>query len=257
MAKCAYCEQNGKVTREEVMPLFLSRNRPAYRTVIDHQRRVVRAGLVTAVRDVCEDCNGGPLSRLDNYASGLDRRYFTQIVGTTQMIDFSYDFDLLLRWLLKVSYNDDRTRPPPHDTKPFVPYILGREKEPPFSTSVLVGIITPGVTPTEQVARGFPELIEPESCGIGYLAYGEPALSDTQFSRFVQVNSYLLDVIAWRPKVSRPIRRRHVEQICRIHHMVELKRNTNTVAVTAGIMDYLSFQSKFFPQTSTYRDARR
>jgi len=91
MTTCAYCKEEGKPTREEVMPLFLSRNRPLYRTVLGHDRGVVRRGLATAVRDVCEECNGVKLSALDNYAAGLDREYFTKIARFSEPIEFRYD----------------------------------------------------------------------------------------------------------------------------------------------------------------------
>jgi hypothetical protein len=238
------------------MPLFLSRNRPTYRTVLDQGRQLVRSGIVAPVRDVCEDCNGRILSSLDAYAAKLDQSYFTQIVGFSPKIDFQYEYKPLLRWLLKVSYNDDRTRPAPYETKPFVPFILGREPEPPFVTTVLLGLITPGVTPREQQAKGFPKVMEPESCGIGYLSYDQPAKDDIAFSRFVQINSYLFDVIAWRAGVSRPVRRRHVAKICRIHRLFELRPADKSVVISGGMMDYLTFQAKFFERTENYRDIR-
>lgn len=238
------------------MPLFLSRNRPTYRTVLDHGRRLVRTGIVAAVRDVCEDCNNVTLSGLDAYAAGLDRTYFRGIVGFSPNIEFQYEYKVLLRWLLKVTYNDDRTRLPPYETQPFVPFILGRETEPPFSTTVLLGLITPGVTPREQQAKGFPKTMEPESCGIGYLWYDQPAKSDIIFSRFVQINSYLFDVIAWRSGVSRQVRRRHVSKICQIHRLFELRPADKSVVISAGMMDYLTFQTKFFERTENYRDIR-
>jgi hypothetical protein len=40
------------------MPLFLSDNRPSYRTVLDRRRKSVRRGRITSVRVTCEDCNG-------------------------------------------------------------------------------------------------------------------------------------------------------------------------------------------------------
>jgi hypothetical protein len=256
MANCAYCGQDGKVTREEVMPLFLSRNRPAYRTVLDHGRRLVRTGIVAAVRDVCEDCNGVTLSGLDAYAADLDRTYLSRIVGFSPTVEFHYEYKLLLRWLLKVTYNDDRTRPPPYETKPFVPFILGHEAEPPFAITVLLGLITPGVTPREQQAKGFPKTMEPESCGIGYLWYDQPAKRDIAFSRFVQINSYLFDVIAWHAGVSRPGRRRHVAKICQIHRLFELRPADKSVVISTGMMDYLTFQTRFFERTAGYRDIR-
>src|ERR1019366_8035505 len=125
------------------MPLCLSDHRPSYRTVLDHRRNAVRRGRITSVRDTCEECNGGTLSALDTYASTLDRTHFMRIVGSSPNIQFRYDFDQLLRWLLKLTYNDDRTRRPPFETKIFVPYILGRIPNPPLHTDLLLALISP------------------------------------------------------------------------------------------------------------------
>ncbi len=238
------------------MSSFLSRNRPMYRTVLDHGRRLVRAGFVTSVKDVCENCNNVTLSRLDEYAAALDRSYFTHIVGFSPGIEFEYDFKLLLRWLLKITYNDDRTRTPPYEAKPFVPFILGEESEPPFAITVLLGLITPSVTPRDQQARGAPKIIEPESCGIGYLSYDEPAKSDILIGRFVQINSYLFDVIAWRREASEDLTRNYVAKICQIHTLFELRPGDTSLFISAGMMDFLSFQARFFEDTSAYRDIR-
>jgi hypothetical protein len=141
------------------MPLFLSRNRPLDRTIIDHRRRQVRRGVITSVRDVCGACNGGILSRLDAYAADLDREYFTRAVGFSPVVRFKYDFDLLLRWLLKISYNDDRSGAPPYEAEPFVPYILGREQIPHLRTKLLLGLIEP--SHTSQQERSTPQTVEP------------------------------------------------------------------------------------------------
>jgi hypothetical protein len=245
------------VTKEEVMPLFLSRNRPTYRTVIDHGRQLVRRGIVAPVRDVCEDCNGVTLSGLDAYAASLDREYFTRIVGFSPEIEFQYDWGLLLRWFLKIAYNDDRTRAAPYETKPFVPFILGHEAEPPLTTTVLLGLITPSVASREQQAKGFPRTMEPESCGIGYFWYDEPAKSDIVFSRFVLINSYLFNVIAWSHRVSRPVRRRHIAKICQLHQLFELRSGNTRMVISGGTMDFLTFRARFFEPVSTYRDIRK
>lgn len=238
------------------MPLFLSRNRPAYKTILDHGRKLVRTGTIAPVRDTCDTCNNGVLSSLDAYAAELDRLYFTRIVNSSPKVEFEYDFKRLLRWLLKITHNDDRSRQPPYETKPFVPFVLGVEPEPPLATTVLLGLITPGVTTREQQTAGLPDVIEPESCGIGYLWYDQPAKDDIAFSRFVQINSYLFDVIAWRAGVSRPVRHRHVVNICKIHRLFELRPGCKSVVATASMMDYLTFQDRFFERTSGYRDIR-
>jgi hypothetical protein len=227
------------------MPLFLSDNRPSYRTVLDHRRQSVRPGRITSVRDTCEDCNGGVLSQLDNYASTLDRKHFLHIVGSAQNIEFKYDFKKLLRWLLKLSYNDDRTGPPPFETMMFVPYILGKEPNPPLQSNLLLGLIAPSRTSTEQQKRGIPAILEPESCGVGYLYINEPAKADIALSRIVQINSYLFCVIAWKPQVQRPTRRRHITGICRAGSYCELRPGESAITITRPSMDFLTFQTKY------------
>jgi hypothetical protein len=227
------------------MPLFLSRNRPMYRTVLDHDRGVVRRGLVTAVRDVCEECNGVKLSALDNYASHLDRDYFLKIPDFRSSVKFRYDFDLLLRWLLKIIYNDDRTRPPPYAAERFVPYIIGAGSQPPLRTNLLLGLISPSKTTEEQQAKGLPEILEPESCGVGYLYVNRPAGPDIELSRFVEINSYFFQVIAWRDSVARPVSRRHLAKICELHRLQELKAKDESVVFEKPSMDFLKFQSDY------------
>jgi hypothetical protein len=56
------------------------------------------------VRDVCADCNNGPLSALDNYICELWDGHFHQIVPADAQIAFSVDYERLSRWLLKMSF---------------------------------------------------------------------------------------------------------------------------------------------------------
>jgi hypothetical protein len=227
------------------MPLFLSRNRPMYRTVLDHDRRIVRRGLVTAVRDVCEECNNVKLSALDSYASRLDRDYFLRIPDFRRPVNFQYDFNSLLRWLLKIIYNDDRTRPPPYAAERFVPYILSADSQPPLRTNLLLGFISPSETTEQQRAEGFPEILEPESCGVGHLYVNRPAGPDIELSRFVQINSYFFQVIAWKDSVARPVSRRHLARICELHRLQELKAKNESVIFEKPSMDFLRFQTDY------------
>lgn len=57
------------------------------------------------IGDVCANCNNVALSRLDSYLAALTRKYFLTIVQPGDRIRFGYDFDLLLRLMLKVAYN--------------------------------------------------------------------------------------------------------------------------------------------------------
>lgn len=238
MGTCAYCGQTAKATREEVMPLFLSDNRPSYRTVLDHRRRAVRKGRITPVRDVCSKCNGGILSQLDNYASGLDKTYFRQIVSPKPAVEFRFNFDLLLRWLLKLTYNADRTAPPPYEMRTFVPYILGEASEPPPRTTLLLGLISPSVIPKEAHSSDAPEVLEPLSCGVGHFNVGPPADADITLGRDVQINSYLFCVIAWKSTTSRAALRDHVANICRLRKFFELRPRDENITLNLAAMDF-------------------
>jgi hypothetical protein len=62
------------------------------------------------VRDVCSACNNGSLSNLDGYGKTLYDRFFAKAVYGGEIVNFEYDGDQLIRWLLKVSYNSARVQ---------------------------------------------------------------------------------------------------------------------------------------------------
>src|SRR5580658_6108505 len=97
----------------------------------------------------------------------------------------SINFDRLLRWLLKIFYNDDRTRPPPYETRPQVPFILGEGAAPLISSTIFLGLITPTTISDELQTKGFPSLLKPELCSVGYSSYMKSAESDIIFGRFI------------------------------------------------------------------------
>ena len=61
------------------------------------------------IKDVCRECNNGPLSKLDAYFCQVYDKYFAHVPKPGKSIEIRYDFSLLMRWLLKISYNSSRT----------------------------------------------------------------------------------------------------------------------------------------------------
>lgn len=59
------------------------------------------------MRDVCATCNSGPLSELDAYAQSFTEknRFHRTFELKRPTLLIIYDYEVLLRWLLKVSYN--------------------------------------------------------------------------------------------------------------------------------------------------------
>lgn len=60
------------------------------------------------VKDVCELCNSGFLSIVDNYLSDLFDKKLHEIVKAGSDVEFAYNFNDLSRALLKISYNSSR-----------------------------------------------------------------------------------------------------------------------------------------------------
>jgi hypothetical protein len=106
---CAYCGGRQELTNEHVFPDCFQRTfEPITPAKTPTGEKVILSAL--EIHDVCARCNNGPLSRLDNYLCELNGLYFSKIVRAGDCIRFQYDFDLLLRMLLKIGYNVARAR---------------------------------------------------------------------------------------------------------------------------------------------------
>jgi hypothetical protein len=109
---CAFCGSEGSLTREHLWPASLHRRPVAANQNTGNLfwlRRIDREvqGEPT-LRDVCDLCNNGVLSDLDAYVCRLFDRYFVRILQRYERVNFEYDYHLLKRWLLKMSYNSAR-----------------------------------------------------------------------------------------------------------------------------------------------------
>lgn len=79
------------------------------------------------IKDVCATCNNVSLSQLDGYLSSLYEEYLQNIVKAGSSVTLRYTYDLLLRSLLKISYNSSRAAGSEKHTKAhakFAKYIL-------------------------------------------------------------------------------------------------------------------------------------
>lgn len=62
------------------------------------------------IGDVCRTCNNGFLSELDGYGAALYKQFFAFPPRPGKRVQFIFDDDKLLRWLLKLAYNAGRSR---------------------------------------------------------------------------------------------------------------------------------------------------
>ena len=232
MPICAYCERDGLLTREHLFPQFLARRSPGYGTYIDHSRpsRPVRAAPV--IRDVCAKCNNERLGKLDAYADRLMKKFFVFLADEPFHVKLECDSDRLLRWLLKLLYNDVRaTSGRSQIYRDLRPFILGDEPNLPFSIHLLAGIIAPAKLPDGQ------ELDYPEHHGFADIFLQPPLRDWVVISRGVFLNSYFFYVLGWRKGIPRPTRKRTLAKLAEIHALVELPRPVCSVEITKAFAD--------------------
>lgn len=106
MRVCAYCNLDGKMTREHIWPGSIIRKYEDMLTYNKSKHKFYEGEAV--VKDVCKECNNVALGKLDIYLSGLFDSDFKKILDPGDAASLDYNYDLLLRVLLKISYNSAR-----------------------------------------------------------------------------------------------------------------------------------------------------
>ena len=100
---CAYCGATGGLTKEHLLARSLMERTVGNDMFLEAAKRFV--GGQPTIRDVCATCNNGVLSTLDAYGARLFDRFFAKVHRAGEDVRFSYEFDLLARWLMKVAFN--------------------------------------------------------------------------------------------------------------------------------------------------------
>ena len=105
---CAYCGSKSKLSREHVIPNWFLKITENEKGRTFNERAPQKFVKDIVVKDVCEVCNNGALSDLDNYGKSLFERHFFDFVYQGETVKFEYDFQKLVKWLIKCSYNSNR-----------------------------------------------------------------------------------------------------------------------------------------------------
>lgn len=104
--KCAYCPSTGPFTKEHIWPKSLIQRYEKLRTFSPKNNKFYTGEAV--IKDVCAICNNESLSPLDTYLANLFDAGLGKILNAGEAAQLEYDYDLLLRALLKISYNSAR-----------------------------------------------------------------------------------------------------------------------------------------------------
>jgi hypothetical protein len=106
MKGCAYCNKQGSLTKEHIWPRSLITKYEGLKAFNPRINSFYNGEPV--IKDVCATCNNIHLSKLDSYLSELHEKYLQNILSPGDAAFIEYDYNLLLRALLKISYNSAR-----------------------------------------------------------------------------------------------------------------------------------------------------
>lgn len=193
---CAYCDGPGPFTREHIWPSgFLARGDYGVR-FSSRAQRTFTGDLVIA--DVCALCNNGPLSRLDAHACELYDRRFAKFAEPGRSEPFTYDYGLLLRWLLKTSYNSARLSGQDRD-------LLAEYRRtiiaPDPCTPVFVAAFVATIAPSTMMNKGTGERkrLYPLATRSGRSHFTDVSSDDLAVLRSLTINSYFFTLLIMKP----------------------------------------------------------
>lgn len=121
-------------------------------------------------------CNNGELSSLDNYVCQVFDREFSIIRERGEEVKLEYDYHLLKRWLLKMSYNSARMSSSDAALfQPLLPYIMGKNQSIGRSVKLFLEMTYPSELTEEDAHDGVPMTVRPAINRVGFVGYKTPA----------------------------------------------------------------------------------
>ncbi len=205
---CAYCGEAGPFTKEHIFPAFLYNILLAQKFGYQPQSDKFITSEPT-IKDVCSKCNNGNLSKLDAYAKhfiGINQ--CERVFSKKSKHRLVYDFHLLQRWLLKVSYNAMRANN--YDKgliSQMVPYIMYGSEPPIFNQLAVEIVLNQELTAVDRKSlrnnSNETKDIEPRFLRTGNFIQ---VSSDTHLFRFIAINAfYFYSIVGNEPRLDKSI----------------------------------------------------
>lgn len=226
---CAYCNQSATLTKEHLWPASLHKRLYAvnqqdrnYFWLSRLQRDIPSE---PKIRDVCVTCNNIILSELDNYICNLFDTAFINLLDRDQEVVFGYNYHLLKRWLLKISYNSARIHNSPdiEALKSLLPYILGKKDRLGRLVQLFVQLVYPEYIDPSDLEDESSELCSslfyPAIHRVGHMIFRIPGIGQ-KILRAVHLRSYTFFLAYW------PIRGGREEQEDFEHVFTSFNRGT-------------------------------
>jgi len=190
------------------------------------------------IRDVCAGCNNGELSRLDNYICDAFDRYFSVIREHGEKVTLEYDYHLLKRWLLKMSYNSARISGSDVPVfQPLLPYIMGQSASVGRSVKLFLDMTYPSQMTSDERPAGRSSILRPEINRVGFFAY--QASTGLSVLRAVHLRSFSFLLAFLPPTVSSASMQAFVEEFLFIRPSArELRASMSRVTLFCDGIDF-------------------
>lgn len=191
MKKCAYCNNvKAKLTKEHIWPKCIITRMPELEfRYIGSQEKFVTSELV--ISDVCSKCNNEKLSKLDSYFCSLYDKYFKNFHEEKKEFIFEYEYNVLLRSLLKIIFNSSRTIDRENNFFERFKHFILDGNETWENIVIKLDIITPWIVNDEKVY--------PKSARCGIVDVG--IKNDNFIIRAISVNSFYFYILISKDKI--------------------------------------------------------
>jgi len=205
---CSYCNNDKTLTKEHLWPKSLhkrlKRANSQDKSIIwlSRLQRVISSE--PQIRDVCGACNNGVLSNLDDYICQLFDDIFIHLPERDEVVDFQFNYHLLKRWLLKLSYNSARV----HESedlvplKTLLPYILGENTSSGRSVQLFVQLTYPELVNAKDLTLDVESdgilTLYPDINRIGHMYFEVPGIGK-KILRAIHIRSFTFLIAFWEP----------------------------------------------------------
>lgn len=196
LKRCAYCHESGSLTREHIIPAFLYRLHPDQK--FGYLKKADRyLEYEAVVRDVCRSCNSGLLRSLDDYGKLFYEQNRCYRTFKSQLrINVRYDYEMLLRWLLKISYNAVRAAGGDTNTLSACANFILYSAPLPFQVNLLIEVIRNAPINDDERLSLLPELRHIDSLSAKRFRVGSVFdLPEGSVCRFVAINAFYFYII--------------------------------------------------------------
>lgn len=240
---CAYCKSTTNLTKEHIFPSAIIKSfNIELLSMTDKSDYHFKGDPV--IGDVCAECNNGILSQLDaHFVTCFKNQMLTPLKpGDEITFEYEYEYDLLLRELLKISYNSARASNGGYNARAtlekYIPFIITDNKK---TDGIILSLLI--VTSANRInleTGKHEEPLEPyllRSTSIGGLNLNP----NNYIVRMVAFNSFwFFLLIPKRPVTSKMKKEFWDEFKSKTHlHGVLLKRDNTSIKITKDKTTYL------------------